>query len=77
VNFSKVSKEVQRITLYKDTIKKQERVIVKMENMLSKTLKDTARVREGMLELEKLKTENLELQARLQNEGVPIGDDMQ
>lgn len=32
-----------------------------MEAMLSKTLKETQRVREGMLEFERLKTENLEL----------------
>jgi hypothetical protein len=54
-----MSKELQKIALYKDTIKKQERVISKLEAMLSKTLKETQRVREGMNELEKLKTENI------------------
>jgi hypothetical protein len=34
-------KEAQRANLYKDTIKKQERVITKLETLLEKTLKDT------------------------------------
>jgi len=34
-------KEVQKTSLYKDTIKKQERVIGKLEILLEKTLKDT------------------------------------
>ncbi len=55
------SKELQKTNLYKDTIKKQERVISKLEGLLEKTLKDTQRARDGMLELEKLRTENLEL----------------
>jgi hypothetical protein len=37
--------------------------------MLGKTIKETQKVREGMVELEKIKTENLELQNRLLNEG--------
>jgi hypothetical protein len=35
------AKEVQKTNLYKDTIKKQERVITKLETLLEKTLKDT------------------------------------
>ena len=35
------NKEVQKTNLYKDTIKKQERVISKLEVLLEKTLKDT------------------------------------
>jgi hypothetical protein len=58
---SDFSKEVQKTSLFKDTIKKQERVITKLETLLEKTLKDTQRAREGMIELEKLRTENLEL----------------
>ena len=53
---------MQKIGLYKDTIRKQEKVIIKLETLLDKTLKETQRAREGILELEKLKTENLELQ---------------
>ena len=52
---------MQKVGLYKDTIRKQENVIVKLEALLDKTLKETQRAREGILELEKLKTENLEL----------------
>ena len=54
---------MQKVTLYKDTIKKQEKVIVKMEALLDRTLKETQRAREGVLELEQLKAENMELQA--------------
>lgn len=65
-------KEAQKTSLYKDTIKKQERVITKLETLLEKTLKDTQRARDGVLELEKLRTENLELQQALKsNNGGP------
>mmetsp|Transcript_17475 Transcript_17475/g.17233 ORF Transcript_17475/g.17233 Transcript_17475/m.17233 type:complete len:324 (+) Transcript_17475:1523-2494(+) len=57
-----LNKEIAKINLYKDTIRKQEKVISKLEALLEKTLKDTKRAREGMMELEKLRTENLELQ---------------
>lgn len=53
--------------MYKDTIRKQERVISKLETLLEKTLKDTQKAREGMIELEKLRTENLELQGAMKN----------
>lgn len=56
---------MQKTALYKDTIKKQERVITKLETLLEKTLKDTQKAREGMLELEKLRTENFGLQHAL------------
>jgi len=62
---------MQKIGLYKDTIRKQESVIVKLEALLDKTLRETQRAREGILELEKLKTENLELQTQLKNEALP------
>lgn len=66
-------KEAQRANLYKDTIKKQERVITKLETLLEKTLKDTQKAREGMIELEKLRTENLELQHALKTTAVKGG----
>ena len=69
-SFSQLNKEMQKIGLYKDTIRKQEKVIVKLETLLDKTLKETQRAREGVLELEQLKTENLELQSALRNEQV-------
>ncbi len=64
---NELSKELQKTNLYKDTIRKQEKVIAKLEALLEKTIKDTARARDGMLELEKLRTENLELQRALKN----------
>jgi len=64
---AELSKELQKTNLYKDTIRKQEKVIAKLEALLEKTLKDTQRARDGMLELEKLRTENLELQNALRN----------
>ena len=39
-----------------------------MEALLQKTMKDTQRAREGVLELEKLKTENLQLQSKFRDE---------
>jgi len=60
--------------LYKDTIRKQEKVIAKLEALLEKTLKDTQRARDGMLELEKLRTENLELQSALKNNQMGMRD---
>ena len=42
---------------------------------MDKTLKETQRAREGILELEKLKTENLELQTQLKNESLGLGED--
>lgn len=36
-----MQKEVQRTSLYKDTIRKQERVISKLEALMERTLKDT------------------------------------
>ena len=64
-----LNKEIAKINLYKDTIRKQEKVISKLEALLEKTLKDTKRAREGMLELEKLRTENLELQRHVKESG--------
>lgn len=57
-----LKKEISKINLYKDTIRKQEKVIAKLESLLEKTLKDTQKAREGMIELEQLRTENMELQ---------------
>lgn len=70
VNFSNMNKEIQKIGLYKDTIRKQETVIIKLEALLDKTLKETQKAREGILELEKLKTENLVLQQQLRADGL-------
>ena len=69
-----LNKEIAKINLYKDTIRKQEKVISKLEALLEKTLKDTKRAREGMLELEKLRTENLELQNNIKAAGKARGN---
>ncbi len=44
-------------------------MISKLEVLLEKTLKDTQKARDGMLELEKLRTENIELQTALNKGG--------
>lgn len=41
---------------------------------MERTLKDTQRARDGMMELEKLRTENLELQGALKNSTVGMSD---
>ena len=56
-----LKREISKINLYKDSIRKQERVISKLEGLLEKTLKDTQSAREVLLEMEKLRTENMEL----------------
>ena len=65
-----IKREVQKVNLYKDTIRKQEKVIAKLEALLEKTLKDSQRAREGMIELENLRTENLELQRAVKHASV-------
>lgn len=71
---NELTKELQKTNLYKDTIRKQEKVIAKLEALLEKTLKDTQRARDGMIELEKLRTENLELQSALKNNALLMKD---
>jgi hypothetical protein len=65
--FLNLQKETQKIGLYRETIKKQEQVIVKMESLLKKTLNDSERQKESLLELEQLRTENLKLQKELKD----------
>lgn len=57
--------EIRKVNLYRDTIKKQEKVIVRLEHLLENTMKDTEKATKQSLELEKIKSENLELQQRL------------
>ena len=45
-------KELERVALYKDTIKKQEKVIGKLEKVITDSMKDIKRAREDRLELE-------------------------
>jgi hypothetical protein len=65
--FLNLQKETQKISLYRETIKKQEQVIVKLENLLNKTMSDNNRQKESLMELETLRTENLKLQNELKN----------
>lgn len=69
-----VQHEMQKINLYKDTIKKQEKVIGKLETLLGKTIKDTKQPKRDILELEKLKTENLQLQKELKSSAIHRSD---
>ena len=62
-----LQKETQKIGLYRETIKKQEEVIVKMENLLKKTMNDNERQKDSLMELEQLRTENLKLQKELKD----------
>ena len=63
--FLALQKETQKIGLYRETIKKQEEVIVKMEDLLKKTLNDNEKQKESLLELEQLREFNMKLQKEL------------
>ena len=65
--FLNLQKETQKIGLYRDTIKKQEEVIMKMEEILKKTMNESKRQKESLMELEQLRTENLKLQKELKD----------
>lgn len=65
--FISLQKETQKIGLYRETIKKQEEVIVKMEGLLKKTMDESEKQKEGLIELEALRTENLKLQKELKD----------
>jgi hypothetical protein len=65
--FLSLQKETQKIGLYRETIKKQEQVILKLEGLLNKTMSDNSRQKESLMELESLRTENLKLQNELKN----------
>ncbi len=57
-----MQQEIQKTKLYKDTIRKQEKVISRLEKLMETTLKDTQKARNAVIEMEKLKTENSKLQ---------------
>ena len=54
-----MQKEISKTTLYKDTIKKQEKVIGKLEHLLESSINDTEKARENILDLEKIRSDNL------------------
>lgn len=57
-----MQQEIQKTQLYKETIKKQEKVIAKLEKLIETSLKDTQKARGAQLDLEQLRTENFNLQ---------------
>jgi predicted RNase H-like nuclease (RuvC/YqgF family) len=63
--FLDLQRETQNIGLFRETIKKQEEVIKKLEGLLSKTVNESKKQKESLLELEQLRTENLKLQREL------------
>ena len=65
--FLNLQKETQKIGLYRETIKKQEEVIIKMEGLLKKTMTENERQKDSLLELEQLRTENLKLQKEIKD----------
>ena len=65
--FLNLQKETQKIGLYRETIKKQEEVIIKMEGILKRTMTESERQKDSLLELEQLRTENLKLQKELKD----------
>ena len=62
-----LQRETQKIGLYRETIKKQEEVITKMEGLLKKTMNENERQKDSLLELEQLRTENLKLQKEIKD----------
>ena len=65
--FLNLQRETQKIGLYRETIKKQEEVITKMEGLLKKTMHENERQKDSLLELEQLRTENLKLQKEIKD----------
>jgi chromosome segregation ATPase len=60
-----MQQELRKINVYRDTIKKQEKVILKLEQLLENTMKDTEKASKQAIDLEKIRSENLELQEKL------------
>jgi hypothetical protein len=59
--------ELRKISLFRDTIKKQEMVIHKLEKLLEATMKDSEKASKRVVEFEKIRTENLKLQDELKD----------
>ena len=60
-----LKQDISKTDLYKATIKKQEKVISKLEALMENTFKDTEKARNALVELEQLKTENLNIKNQL------------
>ena len=61
----KMQQELRKIQLFRDTIKKQEKVIHKLEKLLEATMKDSEKASKRVVEFEKIRTENLRMQEKL------------
>ena len=59
---SEMQKNMQKIDMYKDTINKQEEVIDKYEKLLKKQIDDSNKLKESLIEIDRLKTDNFQLQ---------------
>ena len=60
-----MQQELRKIKLFRDTIKKQEMVIHKLEKLLEATMKDSEKASRRIVEFEKIRTENLRMQEQL------------
>lgn len=62
-----LQRETQKMSLYRETITKQEEVISKTEEILKKKLTEIERLKRGEMEIEQLRTENMKLQKELKD----------
>ncbi|CAD8086706.1 unnamed protein product [Paramecium primaurelia] len=69
-----MQQEIQKVGVYKEAVKKQETVISKLEKLMETSLKDAQKARQAQLEVEQLKSENLNLQKQLK--GIVYGEDI-
>lgn len=69
-----MQQEIQKVGVYKEAVRKQETVISKLEKLMETSLKDAQKARQAQLEVEQLKSENLNLQKQLK--GIVYGEDI-
>lgn len=71
-------REIKKVGSYRETIRKQEIVISKLEGLLKSAMRDTQQARETALERDRYKTENLELRKQMRYTGASgeAGDEM-
>ena len=60
----KMKKDNERINIYKETIKKQEKVIVKLEKVMKEGMEEVRNARNTRLELEQLKKRGGSMQSQ-------------
>jgi hypothetical protein len=71
-------REVRKVGSYRETIRKQETVIGKLEGLLKQAMRDTQQARDTAMERDRFKTENLELRREMRHTGGQgqVGDEM-